>query len=61
MTDPVVFFGETSTARMTRTILEPTEWLTRDNPVPAGTVLLTGTGEIRVEGIGTLSSPVARR
>lgn len=71
----VAFFGETSTARIRRTILELTEWLTRDNRVPAGTVLLTGTGlvpdglslaggqtvEIRVEGIGTLSNPVARR
>jgi 2-dehydro-3-deoxy-D-arabinonate dehydratase len=75
MTDPAVFFGETSTTRVRRTILELTEWLTRDNPVLAGTVLLTWTGlvpdglsfaggrtvEIRVEGIGTLSKPVARR
>jgi 2-dehydro-3-deoxy-D-arabinonate dehydratase len=52
-----------------------TEWLTRDSPVPAGTVLLTGTGlvpgglalaggqtvEISVERNGTLSNPVARR
>jgi 2-dehydro-3-deoxy-D-arabinonate dehydratase len=47
----------------------------RDNPVPQGSVLLTGTGlvppdeftlepghtvEIRIAGIGTLRNPVAR-
>ncbi len=71
----VVFFGETSTARMRRTILELTEWLTRDTPVRAGGVPFTGMGlvpgglslaggqtvEISVEGIRTLSNPVARR
>ncbi len=51
-------------------------WLVRDNPVPAGSVLLTGTGlvppddftlepghivEIHVPGIGTLVNPVVRR
>ena len=49
-------------------------WLVRDNPVPAGSVLLTGTGlvppddftllpghvvEIHVAEIGTLTNPVA--
>jgi 2-dehydro-3-deoxy-D-arabinonate dehydratase len=68
-----VFAGETSTARMRRTFPELIEWLLRANPVPAGSVLLTGTGlvppdnftlepghvvEIHVPGIGTLSNPV---
>jgi 2-dehydro-3-deoxy-D-arabinonate dehydratase len=69
-----LFAGETSTARMRRSFPELVEWLLRDNPVPAGSVLLTGTGlvppndftlepghtvEIEVPGIGTLSNPVA--
>jgi 2-dehydro-3-deoxy-D-arabinonate dehydratase len=69
-----LFAGETSTARMTRTISDLLGWLVRDNPVPAGSVLLTGTGlvppdgytlesghrvEIDIEGIGTLSNAVA--
>jgi 2-dehydro-3-deoxy-D-arabinonate dehydratase len=67
--------GETSTARMRRSFDELVEFLLRDNPVPDGSVLLTGTGlvppddftlepgqtvEIRVSGIGTLVNPVAR-
>jgi 2-dehydro-3-deoxy-D-arabinonate dehydratase len=59
---------------MRRSFPELVEWLLRDNPVPAGSVLLTGTGlvppndftlepghtvEIEVPGIGTLSNPVA--
>jgi hypothetical protein len=74
-TGAVVLFGETRTARLRRTILELTEWLTRDNPVPAGTVLLTGMGlvsdglavaggqtvEISKEGMVTLANPVAPR
>src|SRR5581483_2716921 len=69
------FAGETSTARMKRSFDELAGWLRRDNPVPPGTVLLTGTGlvppddftlepgqrvEIHVPGIGTLVNPVAR-
>jgi 2-dehydro-3-deoxy-D-arabinonate dehydratase len=68
-----LFAGETSTARMRRSFPELVEWLLRDNPVPAGSVLLTGTGlvppddftlepghvvEIHVPGIGTLTNPV---
>jgi 2-dehydro-3-deoxy-D-arabinonate dehydratase len=68
-----VFSGETSTARMKRSFGELVEYWLRDNPVPAGSVLLTGTGlvppddftlepghvvEIHVPGIGTLSNPV---
>ena len=68
-----LFSGETSTARMQRSFSELAEWLVRDNPVPAGSVLLTGTGlvpgddftlepgqvvEITVPEIGTLRNPV---
>jgi 2-dehydro-3-deoxy-D-arabinonate dehydratase len=71
----VAFEGETTTARMTRSFQELSEWLVRDNPVPPGSVLLTGTGivppdeftlepghvvEIAVPGIGTLRNPVGR-
>jgi 2-dehydro-3-deoxy-D-arabinonate dehydratase len=64
-----LFDGETSTARMRRTPRELVSWLVRDNPVPRGTVLLTGTGlvpeddytllpghrvEVTIDGIGTL-------
>jgi 2-dehydro-3-deoxy-D-arabinonate dehydratase len=67
------FAGETSTAKMRRSFPELVEWLLRDNPVPAGSVLLTGTGlvpgddftlepghtvEITVPEIGTLKNPV---
>ncbi len=68
-----LFAGETSTARMKRSFEELVEFLLRDNPVPAGSVLLTGTGlvppddftlevghvvEIEVPEIGILSNPV---
>ena len=68
-----VWEGETSTARMRRGFAELAEWLRRDNPVPPGSVLLTGTGlvppdeislrpgqtvEIHVPGIGALVNPV---
>ncbi|MFO7571287.1 MAG: fumarylacetoacetate hydrolase family protein [Gaiellaceae bacterium] len=71
----ILFEGETSTARMRRSYAELVRWLLIDNPVPAGSVLLTGTGlvppddftllpghvvEIRVPGIGTLVNPVVR-
>jgi 2-dehydro-3-deoxy-D-arabinonate dehydratase len=70
-----LFEGETSTTRMKRSFDELVSWLRRDNPVPAGSVLLTGTGlvppddftlsagqrvEIHVPGIGTLVNPVGR-
>ena len=69
-----LFAGETSTAKMQRSFTELAEWLVRDNPVPAGSALLTGTGlvppddytlepghvvEITVPPIGTLRNPVA--
>jgi 2-dehydro-3-deoxy-D-arabinonate dehydratase len=69
----VVWQGETSTKHMRRSFEELVEWLARDNPLPPGTVLLTGTGlvppddvalepgqvvEVSVSGIGTLVNPV---
>jgi 2-dehydro-3-deoxy-D-arabinonate dehydratase len=69
-----LFSGATSTANMRRTPHELVEWLLRDNPVPAGSVLLTGTGlvppdaytllpghtvEIEIDGIGVLENTVA--
>jgi 2-dehydro-3-deoxy-D-arabinonate dehydratase len=68
-----LWVGETTTARMKRTFHELVSWLLRDNPVPPGSVLLTGTGlvppddlslapghrvEIHVHGIGTLVNDV---
>lgn len=68
-----LFSGETSTAKMRRSFDELAAWLVRENPVPHGSVLLTGTGlvpdsdftlepgnvvEIRVPGIGVLRNPV---
>jgi 2-dehydro-3-deoxy-D-arabinonate dehydratase len=68
-----VYEGLTSTDRMKRTLEELVYYLGRDNPVPAGTLLLTGTGlvppddvalapghsvEIRIAGIGMLRNPV---
>jgi 2-dehydro-3-deoxy-D-arabinonate dehydratase len=72
--DAALYEAATSTARMRRSFDELAEWLVRDNPVPAGSVLLTGTGlvppddvalapghrvEIRIAGIGKLVNPVA--
>jgi len=69
----VVFEGSTSTAKMKRNFPDLVGWLVRDNPVPPGSVLLTGTGlvppddftllpghvvEIHVPEIGTLTNPV---
>jgi 2-dehydro-3-deoxy-D-arabinonate dehydratase len=69
-----LFAGETATTRMKRSLLELAEWVVRDNPVPPGTILLTGTGlvppddytlqpghtvEIEIDGIGTLRNTVA--
>ena len=71
----IVFEGETSTARMKRSFDELVRWLVTDNPVPQGSILLTGTGlvppddvtlrpghfvEIHVPEIGTLVNPVVR-
>lgn len=69
-----LFSGATSTSKLGRSVETLIEYLTRSNPVPCGTVLLTGTGiivkedaalaagdvcAITVGGIGTLSNPAA--
>jgi 2-dehydro-3-deoxy-D-arabinonate dehydratase len=71
----IVFEDESSTTTMRRSFDELVKWLLLDNPVPPGSVLLTGTGlvppdnftlqpghfvEIHVPEIGTLVNPVAR-
>jgi 2-dehydro-3-deoxy-D-arabinonate dehydratase len=71
----IVFEGESFTSTMRRTFAELVEWLLIDNPVPPGSILLTGTGlvppdsftllpghfvEIHVPEIGTLVNPVVR-
>jgi 2-dehydro-3-deoxy-D-arabinonate dehydratase len=68
-----IFSGEVNTSRIGRTFAELIEYLTRDNPVPDGTVVCTGTGviaerehalqdgdrvEIDIEKIGSLRNPV---
>ena len=70
----MLFAGEASTASMQRKFDTLVEFLLRGNPVPAGSVLLTGTGiivpreaalaagdvvTIRVPGIGVLSNTAA--
>jgi len=69
----LIFHGKTNTSRMKRSIDELRSYLCRDNPVPVGTLCLTGTGvvppdnfslrhgdlvEITIERIGTLQNPV---
>ncbi|HEX2506362.1 MAG TPA: fumarylacetoacetate hydrolase family protein [Gaiellaceae bacterium] len=70
-----LFEGETSTARMKRSFRELAAFCVRDNPVPPGSVLLTGTGlvppdeftlerghvvEVEVAGVGRLVNEVAK-
>lgn len=47
--DKTIFSGATCTSRLARRIEEMVEFLLRSNPVPAGSVLLTGTGIIVTE------------
>ncbi|MCZ7588449.1 MAG: fumarylacetoacetate hydrolase family protein [Gaiella sp.] len=70
----VLYEDKTSTTLMARTFEELASWLVRENPVPPGSILMTGTGlvppdsfslvpgnwvEIHVPEIGTLVNPVA--
>ena len=72
--EEVRFSGATSTAKLHRKIEQIVEYLVRSNPVPAGSVLCTGTGiivteevalapgdvvRIKVPEIGELSNPAA--
>lgn len=69
-----IFAGETTTARMTRSISHLSDFLGRDNEFPHGVFLLTGTGvvppddftlnpgdrvDITIDIIGTLSNEIA--
>ena len=69
----LIFEQSTTTAAMTRAPGELASWVCRDNPVPAGSVLMTGTGivppddialapgfscEVEIDGIGVLANPV---
>jgi len=69
----IVFKGEANTSQIRRGLNELVEYLCRDNPVPPGTAVLTGTGivppddftlkdkdivEIEIENIGVLRNPV---
>jgi len=69
-----VFAGEVSTAQLTRSVEALVGFLMKSNPVPAGSVLLTGTGivvgeenaleagdsvTIRIEQIGELTNQAA--
>lgn len=71
----LVYEGEVNTDQIHRRFDELTEYLYRDNPIPAGTAVSTGTGimvpnelaleegdlvEIEIEGIGVLSNPVRK-
>jgi 2-dehydro-3-deoxy-D-arabinonate dehydratase len=71
--DRLVVEASARTTTMRRRPDELVSWLMRDNPVPAGSVLYTGTGvvppddvalapgmrtEVRIPGIGTLRNPV---
>jgi len=73
--EKVIFAGEISSSAIKRTFDELTGFLCRDNPVPVGTVMTTGTGimipndyalmpgdivEIEIEGIGKLSNPARK-
>lgn len=68
-----IFSATASTARLTRSVDTLVSWLLRENPVPAGTVLSTGTGirvpdaaaladgdrvDIEAQSVGRLSNPV---
>jgi 2-dehydro-3-deoxy-D-arabinonate dehydratase len=70
-----IFSGETSTSRIVRSYADLIGYLGRDNLIPEGAVLLTGTGivppdeisiedgdtvSIQIDGIGTLVNPVVR-
>jgi 2-dehydro-3-deoxy-D-arabinonate dehydratase len=70
----VLYEDRTTTAQMVRSFEELATWLVKENPVPPGSVLLTGTGivppesfslipgqwvEIHVPEVGTLVNPVA--
>ena len=71
----VIFEDRVDTSRIKRRLEELVDYLRRDNPIPAGTVVLTGTGiivseehalqegdavEIEIPGLGRISNPAHR-
>ena len=71
----VVFDQQTSGAEMARSFDDLVGWLGRDNTMPSGAFLMTGTGivpssdftlqpddvvHISIAGIGTLSNPIVQ-
>lgn len=71
----VLFEDQVETSRIKRRLEELVDYLRRDNPIPAGTVICTGTGvivsaehalaegdvvEIEIPGIGFLRNPARR-
>lgn len=71
--DEPIYEGEVNTSQINWKFEELTEFLSRDNPIPIGTVVSTGTGimvpndlplapgdvvEIEIDELGTLSNPV---
>ncbi len=71
----VAFRGSSTTSKMKRSIAEQVAFLFKDNPVPAGSILCTGTGilarrdfflqegdvvRMTIERIGTLTTPVVK-
>ena len=56
----VRFSGATSTAKLHRKIEQIVEYLVRSNPVPAGSVLCTGTGIIVTEEVALAAGDVVR-
>lgn len=71
----VIFEDSVETSRIKRRLDELVEYLRRDNPIPAGTVVLTGTGiivsaehalregdlvEVEIPGLGRIQNPARR-
>ncbi len=71
--DEVIYEGSVSTSQINWKFEQLTEFLMRDNPIPFGTVVSTGTGiivpndlplaagdlvKIEIDGFGTLANPV---
>jgi len=71
----IVFDQQTSGAEMARSFEDLVGWLSRDNSMPSGAFLMTGTGiapsndftlrpgdlvHISIAGIGTLSNPIVQ-
>jgi len=73
--DRVIFEDRVETSRIKRRLEELIDYLRRDNPIPAGTVILTGTGiivsaehalqdgdvvEVEITGLGRIRNPARR-